>query len=323
VAPSEAQMSTSPSQDRSSAEIRLSYAVVTAARDEAANLHRLGGCLASQTLIPKAWIVVENGSTDDTVTVACELAGRYPWLQAIHTPGNPVPTRGAPIVRALHAGFVALNALEPDVVAIVDADISMPPEHFERLVKRFAIEPALGIASGSRWEEVDGQWRQQFVTGTSVEASCRAYRWQCLQDVLPFEERMGWVGIAEVKAIVRGWTTRVLLNLPFRHHRDTGVRERTRAHGWFAEGNAGWYMGYRPYYLVLRSLHRARRDIHALAMIAGYTSAALRSEPRHHDAAVRSYIREKQSLLNLRRRIKEALGRHTPQRALPGSNLPR
>ena len=59
--------------------------------------------------------------------------------------------RGAPIVRALHAGLDGLD-LEPDVIVNVDADVTMEPDYFERLLEAFARDPSLGIASGSAWE---------------------------------------------------------------------------------------------------------------------------------------------------------------------------
>ena len=52
----------------------MTYAVVTPVRDEAANLRRLGACLAEQTVAPAEWIIVDTGSTDETVTVAHSLA---------------------------------------------------------------------------------------------------------------------------------------------------------------------------------------------------------------------------------------------------------
>ena len=44
----------------------LTYAVVTPARNEEANLRRLGAALAAQTLAPAEWVVVDDGSTDAT-----------------------------------------------------------------------------------------------------------------------------------------------------------------------------------------------------------------------------------------------------------------
>jgi len=45
---------------------RLSYAIVTPARNEAANLTRLGACPTEQSQLPDKWVIVDNGSTDET-----------------------------------------------------------------------------------------------------------------------------------------------------------------------------------------------------------------------------------------------------------------
>ena len=51
----------------------------------------------------------------------------------------------------------------------------------------------LGIASGIGYERGgDGVWRQRHGTGAGVWGANRAYRWACLQILLPLEERMGW-----------------------------------------------------------------------------------------------------------------------------------
>ena len=107
----------------------------------------------------------------------------YDWARLVVLPATAPRERGAPIVRALHAGLDSLD-LEPDVVVNVDADVTMEPDYFERLLDAFARDPSLGIASGSAWELNDGVWRQRFVTGGTVWGATRAYRWGCLQDVL-------------------------------------------------------------------------------------------------------------------------------------------
>ena len=94
--------------------------------------------------------------------------------------------------------------MSPDVVVNVDADVTMEPDYFERLLEALERDPSLGIASGSAWEPHDGVWRQRFViTGGTVWGATRAYRWACLQDVLPLEERHGWDGIDQLKARAR------------------------------------------------------------------------------------------------------------------------
>jgi glycosyltransferase involved in cell wall biosynthesis len=273
----------------------LSYAAVTPLRSERENLGRLAASLEAQTVAPTEWVIVDNGSTDGSLEAARELAARLPWVRVIEIEGDPAPRPGAPIVRAFHAGLGALS-VRPDVIVKLDADVSLAGDYFERQLAAFAGDPALGIASGACLELEDGEWRPVDVTEGHVRGAVRAYRRECLHDVLPLEEGVGWDGIDGLKASMRGWRTRTVPELAFYHHRPLGHRDGSRTARWKAQGRACWFMGYRPGYLVLRTLHRARQNPHALAMLPSYLGAALRQEPRYADLEVRRYLREKQSL---------------------------
>ena len=184
----------------------------------------------------------------------------------------------------------------------------MGADYFERLLEAFEQDPRLGIASGSAWERDNGVWHQRFVTGGTVWGATRAYRWACLQDVLPLEERHGWDGIDQLKARARGWHTKTLLDLPFRHHRKEGREDGSRWAHWVVNGDTAYFMGYRPWYLVARTLHHLRRDPGALGLIYGYVSAAARRVPRLEDPGARVMLRRDQSLRKILLRRREALG---------------
>jgi len=280
----------------------LGYAVVTPARNEAANIERLGAALAAQTLLPQAWVIVDNGSSDATVEVAGRLAAEHGWVRPIAIPAL-AQARGGPVVRAFHAGVATLDPL-PGVVVKLDADISMPPDHFARIVDAFAADPALGITSGACFELVDGEWREQEMAEGSVWGCSRAYRAACLEQILPLEEHMGWDGIDALKAQLRGWRCGIQPDLPFRHHRPEGARDGARTAAYAAQGRAAHYMGYRPSYLVLRALHRARDERAALAMIGGYARAAAGRAPRCADGEVIAHLRREQRLRGLAARLR-------------------
>jgi len=285
----------------------MRYALVTPTRDEESDLPRLAESLAAQTIRPDVWIIVDNGSTDRTVGLARALESSEGWVRVLEVAGEVTPQRGAPVVRAFMVGLQVIDR-RPDVVVKLDADVSMEPDHFERLLWAFETDPTLGIASGTCWELEDGTWRPQRVTRDHARGAVRAYRRECLADVLPLVERVGWDGIDELKARTRGWRVRHLDDLPFRHYRPAGGRERP-VPMWISQGEMAHYMGYRPSYLVVRSAYRALRDPAALAMTAGYARAMLRRSPRYDDAEVRKLLRDEQSVRQLPRRIREALGR--------------
>jgi glycosyltransferase involved in cell wall biosynthesis len=287
----------------------LRYALVTPVRDEAVNLLRLATSVFAQTVAPQSWIIVDNGSTDGTVEVAKSLVRDNAFVRILEVPGESSPVRGAPIVRAFVSGVAALGDL-PEVVVKLDADLSMEPDHFARLLEVFEADSALGIASGTCWELEDGTWRPQHATRDHVRGAARAYRRECLFDVLPLVEGMGWDGIDELKAQTRGWSVYSIPDLPILHHRPVGAREGAKGM-WRDQGKMAHFMGYRPYYLIARAAFQARRDPRALAMITGYVGSAVTRRPRYDDLLVRRLLRDQQSIRRLPQRAREALGRGT------------
>ena len=284
----------------------LRYVVVTPVRNDEHNLRTLAGVLTAQTVQPERWVVVDNGSTDETTAAARELASAHSWIQALEVEAPGKMMRGGPIVRAFHAALEQLD-FEPDVVVKLDADITFEADHFERVLAAFEENRNLGIAGGAGYErDSNGAWRQRHGTGAGVWGANRAYRWACLQAILPLEERMGWDTMDLVKAHVHGWDVEVLYDIPFRHHRPEGRRDGARARTWAIQGAASHYMGYRFSYLLVRTLYRTLQEPSAIALLWGYLTAAARREPRLADAHVRAHVRREQSLRRLPRRIREA-----------------
>jgi poly-beta-1,6-N-acetyl-D-glucosamine synthase len=285
----------------------LSYSVITPAYNEAENLRRLAGSMEAQTLLPLEWVIVDNGSTDETAAVAAELEQRLEWVRALNLPSARQAARGGPVVIAFHAGYHSLST-DADVVTKLDADTSFAHDFFERLVAEFGRDERLGMSGGVCLElDSKGQWRPDYVTRGHVRGATRAYRATCLADVLPLEERMGWDGIDELKARVKGWRTMSIPHLYFHHHRPLGARER-HWQKWVGQGDMSHYMGYRFSYLTARTLYRTLQEPAAAGMLWGYLRAVWRRSPRYADPEVRAYLRGQQTLRTLPDRIREAFG---------------
>jgi glycosyltransferase involved in cell wall biosynthesis len=285
-----------------------SYALVTAARDEAAHLTALAPTVIAQTLRPSAWIIVDDGSSDGTASIARELADRYAWIVVVSTgrgeKGLREGRREGRDLLALQQGLRELS--QPvDLITKLDADITLPLDYFERLAAAFESDPRLGMATGTRCELEDGHWHERHLTASAVAAQCRTYRWDCWEQVQPLEPCLGWDGVDEARAVLAGWRTQVIPGLQFRHHRPMGQRDGSGFRARAAEGVAAYYMGYRPSYLLARVLWHARRDPTALGMIWGWLTALTSRGRRCPDPAVRAYVRRQQSARYLTRRLRE------------------
>lgn len=278
----------------------LTYAVVTPARNERANLTRLAESMLAQTETPRWWVIVDDGSDDGTDTFAAQLAAEHEWI-ILRTPEPATDGQLAEGRRegrdllAFRRGADALPA-PVDVVVKVDADTSFAPTYFATLLERFAAEPNLGIAGGSCYEEENGTWKRKKVAGNHPRGASRAYRWDCYQASLRLEPKMGWDGLDEVQASMMGYRTAIFTDFGFRHHRTMGGRERDRLRASTVLGQASWYMGYRPTYMLARVLYRAPREPLALAMLWGYASAAARRTPQCPEPGVVRHLRERQRL---------------------------
>jgi poly-beta-1,6-N-acetyl-D-glucosamine synthase len=284
------------------------YAVVTPARNEELNLGRLAAALESQTLPPAEWLVVDDASIDGTAALVASLGEEHDWIRLLTRPAADPHERlsdGRRMARDLDGFLLGVRSLTKpvDVVVKVDADIDFEPDYFEAVIGRFRADPLLGIASGTCYElEEDGEWVRRTKTDTSVWGATRAYRMECIPDVEALEPCMGWDGLDEISVQLRGMRTQTFVDIPFRHHRPEGGRETTSLHQGDALGRAAWYMGYRPTYLTIRALYRARREPAAIGMLWGYFGAAGRRAPRCPDKRLVHALRERQRLgVTLRR----------------------
>jgi glycosyltransferase involved in cell wall biosynthesis len=129
------------------------YSIVIPAYNESARipatLEAVIACLRS-----RGWnaeiIVVNDGSTDNTVEVVKQFAARAPEVRLIENPGNH--GKGYSVRNG------CLQALG-EVVMFTDSDLSAPIEEADRLFA--AIAGGADIAIGSRWLESGRQTQRQ------------------------------------------------------------------------------------------------------------------------------------------------------------------
>ena len=113
------------------------------------------------------------------------------------------------------------------------------------------------------------------------------YRRECLAEIEPIPELLGWDTIDERRARMRGWRT-TSLDLPTQetiHLRPTGAHDgRLRAYRRW--GLCAWGWGAHPAYVVAGAAHRMAERPYAVAglnYLWGYTEAALRRSPQVDD----------------------------------------
>ncbi len=121
--------------DRVEPKVWPSVCVVVPARDEAEVLPASLPSLLAQDYPGRAEVfLIDDGSTDGTGELACELARRHEGLRlTVASPGEP-PAGWTGKLWAVRHGIGLARARDPEYLLLTDADIAHAPDSLRRLV---------------------------------------------------------------------------------------------------------------------------------------------------------------------------------------------
>ena len=263
---------------------KKSYVLVTAAWNEEAYIREPLRSVVAQILPPRKWVIVSDASTDGTDEIVREYAKRYPFIQLYRMPERHKRNWAAQ-VDSINAGCEQLRGLPFDFVGNLDADISLEPDYFERLIGRFEQDPRLGLAGGSIYEEHGGKFEPRLLNRvTSVAHGVQFFRRDCFQAFggylpLPYG---GPDWHAEVTARMNGWAVRSFPDLHVFHHRPSGTAE-GRLRSWYRQGLMDYSLGSHPAFEIAKISVRLRGRppvVGALVRLSAFTIASIRRMPR-------------------------------------------
>src|ERR1035441_4819430 len=134
---------------------RTAYVVITPVRDEEAHIRSTIESMVQQTVLPKEWVIVDDGSTDGTGRIIDEYASRYPWIRAVYRLDRGFRKAGGGVVDAFNDGYRALTCSVWDFVVKFDGDLIFQSDYFEKCFAEFDQNQKLGIGGGVICHVVD------------------------------------------------------------------------------------------------------------------------------------------------------------------------
>jgi biofilm PGA synthesis N-glycosyltransferase PgaC len=289
------------------------YCLITPCRDEAQYARRTLEAVAHQSEPPALWVIVDDGSTDETPKILEEYAARLPYVRIVRRTDRGVRKVGGGVIDAFYAGYDTVDPGAYEYICKLDLDLDLPPRYFAILMDRMEAEPRLGTCSGKpyfvppgmsdmavRFPIGDESGLVSELIGDENSAGCsKFYRTACFRQIGGFVREVMWDGIDGHRCRQLGWIAVSWDDSQLRcvHLRPMGTSHRSWWTGRKRHGFGQYFMGTSPVYMLASAAYRMTRPpfiVGGLGMAVGYLHSWLRRNPRYGDEQFRSFLRSYQ-----------------------------
>jgi poly-beta-1,6-N-acetyl-D-glucosamine synthase len=274
------------------------YVLMTAARNEEKDIERTILSVVSQTIKPSKWVIVSDGSTDQTDEIVARYAAKYDFIELLCIKGDNTRNFGSQ-VRAINIGYEQMKNAAYEYIGNLDADISFEEDYYERILQKYDDDPRLGLTSGYIYEQSNGTFiSREFNNINSVPHAVQLFRRKCFEDIggymaLPYG---GPDWVAEVTARMKGWHVMSIPEIVVYHHRPTasagGILKNR-----FRLGLLDYSVGSHPVFEVIKDTRRMIQEpylIGGLIRLCGYIWGYVRNEKRMVSDEFVEYLRKEQ-----------------------------
>jgi glycosyltransferase involved in cell wall biosynthesis len=289
------------------------YCLITPCRDEAEYARRTLYAVLRQTVLPALWVIVDDGSKDQTPAILAEYAARHPWIRIVKRADRGDRKLGGGVIDAFYAGYETINPDDFDYVCKFDLDLDLPPRYFEALMEKMEADPRLGTCSGKPFYRADRQATMNTPVTFPIDAKSpvfvsekcgdensvgmiKFYRTRCFKQIGGFVRMLMWDGIDCHRCRMLGWVAASWDEpaIRFEHLRPMGTSHKNWWTGRVRHGVGQWYMGTGAAYMFASAAFRAFHPpviVGSLAMLWGYLKSALTGKPRYEDLEFRKFLR--------------------------------
>lgn len=273
--------------------------------------------VTSQSVLPAKWVIVDDGSTDETPGILAEYAARFPWIQIVTRTDRGHRAVGPGVVDAFYTGYRAINPRDYEFVCKLDLDLRLPPRYFEILMQRMAENPLIATCSGKAYVEEDGRLLPERHGDETSLGMTKFYRVDRFEAIGGFVREVMWDGIDCHHCRMKGWIACSWdePELRFIHLRPMGSSQDSIYVGRMRHGYGQYFMGTGFLFMAASALSRVNQKPYvtgSAAMLWGWVKAALQRKPRYENVEFRRFLRayQRRSLIvGKSRAIAEMVGK--------------
>ena len=278
------------------------YVLISPCRNEAEYMEVTLESVVNQSVLPKKWIIVDDGSTDATPSILKKFEAKYDFIQVVTREDRGYRAAGPGVIDAFYAGLESVDLENYEFICKLDLDLDLPEGYFSILIERMNENPRIGTCSGKAYFR-DPKNAQQLVSEYCGDESSvgmtKFYRISCFTQIGGFVRQVMWDGIDSHRCRLLGWISCSWDEIPLRfiHLRPMGSSQKSIVAGRVRHGFGQYFMGTTFVYMVAVAINRMNKYPYVLgagAMLWGYIKSALTGTERLDDPAMRKLLRSYQ-----------------------------
>ena len=275
------------------------YVLISPCRNEADFMRQTLDCVVAQSLRPALWVIVDDGSSDDTPRILAEYAARHDWIEVVTRSDRGHRAVGPGVVDAFYAGYATIAPDDYDYLCKLDLDLRLQPRYFESLIARMQVDRDIATCSGKAYIEVGDKLVYERHGDENSIGAAKFYRMSCFKAIGGFVHEVGWDGIDGHMCRMHGWVAISWDDpeLRFIHLRPQGSSDKGIYTGKVRQGFGQYYMGTCLLFLIASAVSRMNQKPYVLGQIAvlwGWIDGALRRRPRYANPEFRRFLRRYQ-----------------------------
>ncbi len=256
--------------------------------------------VVAQTVRPSLWVIVDDGSTDQTPGIIAEYMGKYDFIRVVRREGRDQRSVGPGVIDAFYAGLDTVDLEQFDYLCKLDLDLDLPACYFERLIERMEQDPRIGTCSGKAYfPGANGQLISEAIGDEMSVGMTKFYRVACFGQIGGFVREVMWDGIDCHRCRMRGWIAFSWDDpeIRFTHLRAMGSSHKGVWTGRTRHGFGQYFMGTGLVYMTVSAFYRMTRPplfVGGVGMWWGYVKSMLTRKPRYEDLEFRQFLRRYQ-----------------------------
>jgi poly-beta-1,6-N-acetyl-D-glucosamine synthase len=279
----------------------MNFVIITPAYNEGKYIQETIESVLTQALKPALWVIVDDGSTDQTAEIVKRYAAEYSWIHYVFRPKKSGQSYYASNVYAIQEGVNKLQDVNYDFLAILDADITLPPDYYNKIQEAFLRDLRLGIASGNCADKIDGRLIKHLYDRRSCAKAIMVFRRECFEQIGGFVPLKygGEDTCSCFMARMAGWKTWAFHELLVIHNKPLGTGpSKNILKIRFRQGVGEYYLGSHPLFVLLKSMRRCIKEspygIGGIMRLAGFVHAHFLREKRQIPDNLVHYVQKEQ-----------------------------